>query len=445
MLGAIEERLTEPTARGLAHAVGRAVSDNVLRPGDRLPPIRTVAAQLALSPTTVSAAWNMLVRSGTIQTDGRRGTVIAAHHPGPARYRRAFDQGTNFAVDLSTGTPDAALLPDLKPALRRVEARFAPSSYLDEPVLPALEKLLREDWPFDAERFAVVDGAMDALQLIAAALLHFGDRVGVEQPCWPPLLDLLDSVGAVPVPIRIDDDGMLPADVRAAVAARVRLIVMQPRGQNPTGASLTRERAREIQHALKDTDVVLVEDDSAGSVAATPALSLGGVLPARTLHVRSYSKSHGPDLRLAAVGGPADLVDLLVDYRFLGQAWTSRLLQAVLADLLTHDASINAVGRAREIYARRRAEMTSALAAEGVTVGGKDGLNIWVPVRDEAAALLRLATRGIGVSAGAPYWVGTPAAPHVRVTVGLVTKDLPGVAAEIAAAALTGSGRSGPR
>ncbi|MGH8964632.1 MAG: GntR family transcriptional regulator, partial [Actinomycetes bacterium] len=65
LLSAIEQRLEAPTARGLAHAVGLAISDGVLPPGTRLPPIREVATQLAVSPTTVSAGWALLARSGT--------------------------------------------------------------------------------------------------------------------------------------------------------------------------------------------------------------------------------------------------------------------------------------------------------------------------------------------------------------------------------------------
>ena len=55
-LSAIEERLDQPTARGLATAVSRAITDGALPAGTRLPPIRMVASELTLSPTTVSSA-----------------------------------------------------------------------------------------------------------------------------------------------------------------------------------------------------------------------------------------------------------------------------------------------------------------------------------------------------------------------------------------------------
>lgn len=439
VLSDIEERMAESTARGLAAAVGRTISAGRLADGDRLPPIRTVAEQLGLSPTTVSAAWALLARAGTVRTDGRRGTSVTTRSAGPSRYRSALAGGHIFRLDLSAGTPDPALLPDLAGALRRIQPPDEPVTYLDDPVLPELAELLRSDWPFAAEKITVVDGAMDALQLICSTHLRIGDLVAVEQPCFPPLLDLLDAVGAIPVPVALDDDGPVPGDLAAAVSAGVRALFLQPRGQNPAGASLTEQRADALARALSGSDAIVIEDDSTGSIAATPLCSLGNLLPVRTLHVRSFSKSHGPDLRLAALGGPAGLVDPIVDRRFLGQGWTSRLLQRVLVDLLTHTRSVRAVQHAQREYARRRGEVVARMARAGVAVGGRDGLNIWVPVVDEDAALLLLATRGIGAAAGRAFAVRPGQQPHLRVTVGLVAGQFDLVAAALVEAAQVGA------
>ena len=196
-LSALEERLSEPTARGLTAAVVAAVRDGALSPGDRLPPIRTVATQLALSPTTVSSAWSVLARSGTIRTDGRRGTTVAdtRNSSGAQRYRHAVQPHAEFSVDLSTGVPDARLLPDLAPALRALgRSASTPATYLDDPVLPELVEEFAADWPFPAASFTLSDGAMDGIELITRTLLSFGDRIVVEHPGFPPLLDLLEAL-----------------------------------------------------------------------------------------------------------------------------------------------------------------------------------------------------------------------------------------------------------
>ena len=81
--------------------------------------------------------------------------------------------------------------------------------------------------------------------------------------------------------------------------------------------------------------------------------------------VQSFSKSFGPDLRLAAVGGPEDLVGELVARRLLGAGWSSRLLQGVLLELLVDPATAETLSRARHAYAERRRKLVDALAAAG--------------------------------------------------------------------------------
>lgn len=432
----LRERLDEPSARGLAGAVSRAIGDGALKPGAKLPPVRQLATDLGLSPTTVNAAWQLLARSGAIQAEGRRGTIIVeprAH--GPRRYRSALRQHAAFALDLSTGVPDPALLPDLGPALRRAHAT-APSSYLDEPVVAELETHLRAVWPADVERLAIFDGAMDATDHLASAVLRLGDRAVVESPCFPPLLDLLGALGVRAIGVPVDEAGVVASALAEALRHRPAAVFLQPRAHNPTGASWTPDRARELALALASSpSTVVIEDDSAGDISSSPAFSLATTLPAQTVHIRSFSKSHGPDLRLAAVGGPAAILDPVLERRLLGQGWTSRLLQHLLLDLLRDPPSIAAVAKARKEYGRRRRLVAEALRRDGLDLDGADGINLWLPVADEQAALISLASQGIGAAAGAAF-LTTPDTPHLRITVGLITKGHADIAARLSRAAL---------
>jgi DNA-binding transcriptional MocR family regulator len=441
MLSDLRDRLRSPTARGLADAVGRAVGDGALAPGVHLPPIREVATFLQLSPTTVGAAWQLLRRAGTIQTDGRRGTIVApSRSAGPGRYRAALRGRSGFPLDLSTGVPDPALLP----AFPDVSGpATAPTSYLDEPVLADLDALLRATWPYPPDRLAIFDGAMDAIDQIASGLLRLGDRAVVENPCFPPLLDLLEALGVRAVAVETDARGALPSSLAAALAERPAAVFLQPRALNPTGASWSGSRAESLAAVLAPVDAYVVEDDSAGDVASSALHSLGRLLPSRTLHVRSFSKSHGPDLRLAAVSGPATVLDPILERRLLGQGWTSRLLQNLLFRLLTLPGPVAAVRHARISYARRRAMVVAGLHEHGIVLPPGDGLNVWLPVRDEQAALLTLATHGIAAAAGTAFTVG-PGAPHLRITTGLVTTGHARVAGHLAAAA-TAPPLSAPR
>jgi DNA-binding transcriptional MocR family regulator len=441
VISSIEERLDAPTAKGLAGAVSKAIRDAALLPGDQLPPIRRVAQELMMSPTTVSAAWQLLARSGTIRSDGRRGTTVAPSGRGGERYTRALRHESPVSLDLSTGIPDSALLPALVPVLSTLSDPTTPSSYLDDPVLDELRAELTKDWPYAAEGLLVVDGAMDALDLITRTLLRPGDLVVVESPGFPPLLDLLEDRGVHVVGVRLDETGLDLDGVQALLPRRPTAVVIQSRGQNPTGVSLSPTRARRLASLLRGNDCIVIEDDSSGPIATSAPISLGAWIPDQVLHVRSFSKSHGPDLRLAAVSGPEALLAPVRHARAIGQGWTSRLLQRVLAGLLRDPGCARGISSARAEYARRRELVVSRLGEHGIEVPGTEGLNIWVPVRDESAAVLRLASHGIAVSPGSPFSVEQVAGPggHVRVTTGLVRERHVEIADLIAEAASAGA------
>jgi DNA-binding transcriptional MocR family regulator len=432
------------SARGLAAAVARAIRTGDLAIGERLPPVRTIARDIGISPTTVSEAWQELIRTGAIETRGRNGTFVREPDPilAPRRYRQVTDARAGFDLDLSTGTPDPSLLPPIGAALARAAERGdLTTSYADDPVLPELGEVLRERWPFAPDALTVVDGAMDALDRVLRESVRIGDRVVVEDPTFPPLLDLLGVLGAEVVGVAIDSEGVLPRDLRDAVAAaRPTIVVLQPRAQNPTGASFTPERGERLAAALADADVLVVEDDHSGDIAIAPPVSIGAWLPERTIRIHGFSKSHGPDLRIAAVGGAAGPIDRLATRRQLGPGWSSRLLQATLADLVTDDASRACVQRAGLAYAERQAAFASACRDHGMTIDFvADGINTWLRVADEQHALVSLASRGIGVAPGTPFRL-TNVAPHLRVTIAGLTHDFDRVASAVAGVARAPAG-----
>jgi len=431
--GAVADR----SARGIAAAVSRLITSGQLAAGARLPTVRTVAQHLGISPTTVSEAWGSLAQAGAIQTRGRSGTFVL----GPVRprqqlrYARLRASPATLPCDLSTGIPDHDLLPSLARALRRVGDAPLTTSYLDEPVLPQLEAVLRERWPYPPEQLTIVDGALDALDRVTSAVVRLGDHVLVENPAFPPTLDLLESVGATAVGVPLDQYGLRPDALAAALACGPVALYLQPRAHNPTGISMTPTRAAALAAVLAGTDIIVVEDDHAGDIATAPPVSLGTHLPERTVHVHSFSKSHGPDLRLAAVGGPMSLLATLTDRRLLGPGWSSRLLQAILLDLLADPASIDQVARAREEYARRRTAVRTALAGRGVPSTAADGINLWMEVADQQVAMVSLAAHGIAVAPGLPFEVTALGTDHIRITVGLVQDGFENLADILAMAA----------
>jgi len=434
--------IVDRTPQGIAGAFSRAVRAGELAPGDRMPTVRDVAAELGVSPATVSAAWQALRRTGLVVSRGRAGTFVR-DTPTPwlsPRQRGLVGAGPDgLRLDLSRGTPDPTLLPDLGPALHRVSQRAGVLAYQEEPVLPDLRDVLAASWPYETEAITVVDGATDGVTRMLEQVVSYGDRVVLESPGFPPFFDLVEALGAEAVPVALDSSGITPASLRRALDARPVAVVLQPRAHNPTGISTTESRAMQLVRVLqrrRDDIPWIVEDDHSSGISVSPDVSLGAWLPDRVVHVRSYSKSHGPDLRIAALGGPSSIVDRIVARRMLGPAWTSRMLQTILLDLLTVSRSLDEVGEARRQYMARQRTLVAALGDFGVDVAVPDGINLWLPVRNERAALLHLAASGIRVAGGTPF-LASDGSPFVRVTSGLVSADDAGeVAAALSAAAV---------
>ena len=431
---AIEER----SPRGIAGGIARLITTGELAPGDRLPTVRDLAADLGVSPATVSHAWQTLAAAGMLVSRGRSGSFVrsAPREWMPRRYQ-GMDGTHDVRLDLSRGTPDPALLPEIGPALSRISARAGTRSYQLKPDIPELHDLLRDTWPSPVESITVTNGALDAIDRALASLVRYGDRVIVENPTFPPFLDLLDHHGLEPVGVGVDAEGMLPGELAVALRRRPAVVLLQTRAHNPTGASLTLERAKELAFTLYRSrtaeHAIVIEDDHSGAISTAADVTLATWLPERVLHVRSFSKTHGPDLRIGALGGPRALVDRVVARRLLGPGWTSRMTQALLFELLTDPVSVAEVERAREVYAARQAGLAVALRAHGVDAAARDGLNVWLPVAHEREAMVGLAAAGIRVAPGGPFLLGEPPeGDQVRVTVGMVADEADGVAAALA-------------
>src|SRR5699024_10859036 len=118
---------------------------------------------------------------------------------------------------------------------------------------------LRSSWPFPPGALTLVDGALDGLDRVGWEIIRLGDRVLVENPTFAPLLDLLERLGAKPVPLPLDSAGLSPdALVTALADAQPSALFVQPRAHNPTGASMTRDRARELAAVLAAAPEVIV-------------------------------------------------------------------------------------------------------------------------------------------------------------------------------------------
>jgi DNA-binding transcriptional MocR family regulator len=406
-------QITGSTAVEIAGSVEAGVRTGGLAAGAALPPVRALAATLRGSPATVAAAYRTLRERGVVETAGRAGTRVRARPSLLPRQARRLPAPPG-ALDLSTGDPDRRLLPHLGAALRRLDGD--PVGYAAAGPLPELLDLARERLaPVPASALTITGGALDGIERILTAHLRPGDRVAVEDPGWANLLDLVAALGLTPVPVPVDDDGPTESGLRAALAAGVRAVVVTARAQNPTGAAVGRARAAALRALLRDhRDALVVEDDHAAELSPVPLHPLAGATDSWAF-VRSVSKPYGPDLRLAVVAGDEATVARIEGRMRVGAGWVSTVLQRLVVEVWRDPSVPELVRDAAASYAARREALLAALRARGLAAAGRTGINVWVPVADETAALARLRDDGYAVAPGSLFRMAAP--PGLRITI----------------------------
>ncbi|MFI9583208.1 aminotransferase class I/II-fold pyridoxal phosphate-dependent enzyme [Streptomyces sp. NPDC052236] len=433
MLG--EYRIVGRRASEIAASVERAVGAGELEPGQILPPMRELATQLGVNPNTVASAYRTLRERGVIETAGRKGSRVRPRPASTARGSLRVDAPPGVR-DLGDGNPDPALLPPLHDALAAAARRHAqePGLYGQVPVDPEFGRLARAGMDADGVPdgpIAVTSGSLDAIERVLAAQLKPGDTVAVEDPGWGALLDLVPALGLKPVPMALDDDGPLPAEVERVLTAGARAIVVTDRAQNPTGAVVSEARARELRAVLaRFPRTLLIEDDHGHAIVDQPLYPLAGVTDSWAF-VRSAAKGYGPDLRVAVLTGDSTTIDRVMGRQQLGAGWVSRLLQRAVAHLWASGAvDPRTVARS---YGERRDGLVQALARRGIAAHGRSGMHVWVPVSDETGAVARLLQAGWAVAPGARFRLSAP--PAVRITVSELSMDDIGPLADAVAAA----------
>ncbi|GAC1395876.1 MAG: aminotransferase class I/II-fold pyridoxal phosphate-dependent enzyme [Vulcanimicrobiaceae bacterium] len=409
----VQYHISGATANAIAESVERAIDGGRFAAEEPLPTIRALAADLGVSPTTVSSAFALLRRRGRIVGRRRGGSIVVR--------KAAFQSGSDTAAlpragrNLAVANPDPAFLPAMKAALTRtlVERRL----YTDIADSPALRSVARRAFARDgvaAEHVGIASGAMDAIERALVESLAPGDTLALEDPTYPPYVELARVLGLQVARVAVDARGILPSSLRDAVRAGAKALVVVPRAHNPTGASFDAARVRDLEAILAPApDLMVIEDDFLANVCGVALATLTRAR-ARFVHVRSLAKSLGPDLRVAPFAGDALTVARMRARQHIGCGWVSLVLQDAAAVLLRDAPTLQRLRAATRAYADRRATFVAALASVGLTGTPGCGFTVWVAVRDEAAAVGAAHVAGFAIDGGARYREHAP--PGVRVT-----------------------------
>jgi len=279
------------------------------------------------------------------------------------------------------------------------------------------ERPLRELIARHASRYGIVvtvdnvlvtTGSQQALDLIGKVFINPGDRVVVERPTYLGALQAWNAYEAEYVSVNVDQDGMCTSGIAAALRHGPKFIYALPNFQNPTGATLSLERRREVIRAADDYGVPILEDDPYGQLryegehlpplVALDAECRGSAATSysgNVLYMSTFSKTLAPGLRLGWILGPAEVIQRLAQAKQGTDLHTSSFVQRVAYEVARSGFLDAHVRILRPAYKARRDAMLSAMSKalpHGVTwTTPAGGLFIWVqmPGTIDATALLK--------------------------------------------------------
>ena len=434
-----------------------------LRPGDRIPASRELANVLGVHRTTVANAYAELESEGLIQGHVGRGTFIRGNGnvlkitpPAPPslngndglRWELLFadERSEEILSRLTAEAPEDAL----SFVMARPAAEYFPIEELQTcahaalrregqdilnlgasdgfPALrEALLELLRQDGiPAKDDTLLITDGCQQALDLIAKAFVRSGDTVVLENPTYPGASAVFGSVRArcLGVPVRtVPEPGRalgidLDALEATLAANRVKLLVLTPDFQNPTGTSMPVASRRRVLELAARYQVAIVEDHvysrlntRSEHVPSLKQLDRSNIV----IHIDSFAKVAFPGLRVGWIVAPAAAIERLRIVKQMSDLHTDQLAQATLAEFLKRGLFQKHLARMRKIYATRLQAIDEALhkhMPEGTRwTRPEGGMCVWLelpPGFDASELMIHAKERGVLFAPGRYFYVQAP-------------------------------------
>jgi 2-aminoadipate transaminase len=275
-----------------------------------------------------------------------------------------------------------------------------------------------------ADNILITSGSQQALDLIGKVFINQGDHILVEKPTYLAAIQAWNTFQAQYTPVPIDDDGMIPEALEAALRGGPKFIYALPNFQNPTGVTLSIERRRALVRLADHYGVPILEDDPYGqlryegehlpsivSVDSEYRSGNGKPYSGNVMYMSTFSKTLAPGLRLGWITGPVDVIDRLIQAKQGTDLHTSTFNQIVAYEVAHGGFLDEHVKTIRRVYRERRDAMLAAMEAsfpEGVTwTRPQGGLFLWVrfPEGLDAVDVLRESVKeGVAFLAGAPFF-----------------------------------------
>jgi DNA-binding transcriptional MocR family regulator len=407
-----------PLYRQIAEAIERDILSGRLRRGQQLPTHRALAGALQIDLTTVTRAYADASARGLIEGRVGQGTFVSESslRP-PALTPEVID------VDLSMNVPpqpaEAALDSRIAQGLVAIERRAGFSALMNyqrpgggRGELDQAVQWLTPRLPgLSIERLAIFPGSQSAIFSVLLLLCRPGDCVLTEALTFPGFRSAAQKLGLTVAGVAMDAEGIVPDALAKTVRAhRPKAVYLTPTIHNPSTATMTARRRKDIAAILRRTGIPLIEDDAYGFLDPSRDL-IATLIPNQTFVTTSLSKCLTPGLRVSFLTAPdgesaAGLRGILQSIAHMAPP----LMVALMMEWL-RTGEAETIIRAVRTEASARQKLAARILGGHAYSAHANGHHVWMPLpegwsRIEFVAQLR--RRGLGVVASDAFAVGAP-------------------------------------
>ena len=402
----VSRNASQPLCDQIVAGIKRQIDDRHLRPGTRLPSIRSFAETHSVSRFTVVEAYDRLVAMGYLQSRRGSGFYAAAPTQGEAGLPAASDNHKRneqlvWLIRRLLEADENTLL---------AGGPWLPNSWLDETgIRQSLNVLARKNGaylleyghPFGylplreylaqmlaglgitarAGQILLTQSASQALELVIRYLLKPGDAALVDDPGYYNMFGNLRLQGVEMLPVPRNADGPdLDAIEKLAAARQPKVYFTQSVMQNPTGSDMSPHVAIRVLQAAERHNFVVVEDDIFCDLQTktTPRLATLDQLN-RVVYVRSFSKTLSGSLRVGFVACAEDIANELADIKMLTSITTSQFTERLVYLMLVDGHYRKYLSRLHERLGEARLDVVRAFERIGLDLflEPADGMFIW--------------------------------------------------------------------
>jgi len=423
-----------PRYIAIADAIGRDIAAGRLRPGERLPPQRSLAQLLGMDFTTIARGYVEAQNRGLVSSTVGRGTFVtitpaATMAPVPAARRPV---PVDFSMNLPPEPDDPELLARMQAGLERAGQELVPllryQGFGGSPDAKdaASSWLGRRGLVPSQERLFVVAGAHAALHAIFSAMAKPGEIILSEAITYPGARSLAAQLGIRLTGLPMDEAGIDP-DALAEACTRLgpKALYLNPTLQNPTTITVPVARRMAIADVVRRFKLTIIEDDAYGFIPAHAPPPFAALVPELTWHVAGLAKCFGAGLRCAYVVAP----DTRAAWSFAAAARATTVMASPLTVALATNWIEDGTGDSILRFIRREAAARQGIAAEVLAPlsfqSDPLSFNLWVPLPapwTRSAFVGQIRAMGIGIVASDAFTVEGEPPEAVRICLGGPTK-----------------------